>query len=241
MQDVKSGAIDCIVVKDLSRFGRNYLETGNYLERIFPFAGVRFIAIADHLDTLEYGMADGYLAPLKNIINEAYSRDISQKASSALAVRQRRGEFIGAWACYGYRKCAWDPHKIEPDEETAPVVADIFQMRLSGMGYGQIARILNSRGIPSPSHYHYLKGDIHCSRYTQVLWQGQMVKKILSSQVYLGHMVQGCRRGHFYKREKQKRLPESEWAIVYHTHKPIIDEETYRTVQEIAAGRGKQP
>lgn len=91
MQDVKSGAIDCIVVKDLSRFGRNYLETGNYLERIFPFAGVRFIAIADHLDTLEYGMADGYLAPLKNIINEAYSRDISQKASSALAVRQRRG------------------------------------------------------------------------------------------------------------------------------------------------------
>lgn len=127
MEDVRTGKIDCIVVKDLSRFGRNYLETGNYLEQIFPFLGVRFVAVNDHFDTLTAERAsDGYIIPLKNIINAVYSKDISRKVCSSLNTKRQNGDFIGSWAPYGYRKCADNPHRIEPDEETAPVVRDFF-------------------------------------------------------------------------------------------------------------------
>lgn len=235
MKDVEAGEVDCIVVKDLSRFGRNYRETGNYLERVFPVLGVRFVSVSDHFDTLATEHAsEGYLIPLKNILNEMYSKDISKKVGTAYAIRQKKGDFIGAWASYGYQKSAEDPHRIVPDWETAPIVQEIFRMRLSGMGYQMIAHNLNEKGIPSPSYYRYLKGFVKCERYTKVLWQGQMIKKILCSQVYLGHMVQGCKRGSFYEGKKQKKLPESEWAIVRNTHEPIIEEEVFYAVQKIA-------
>ncbi len=235
MQDVKAGKIDCIVVKDLSRFGRNYRETGNYLERIFPFMDVRFVALSDNFDTLTAERTgDGYIVPLKNIINEVYSRDISRKIGSALAVKQRRGEFIGSWAAYGYRKCADDPHRIEPDGETAPVVKEIFRMRSEGMSYRKIARALNGRGIPAPSRYHYLKGDTKCSRFADAAWHMNMVKKILSNKVYLGHMVQGRKYESFYEGKKQRVLPESEWTVVCNTHEPIVDENVFSAVQEMA-------
>ena len=144
MEEVRKGHIDCIVVKDLSRFGRNYKETGNYLERIFPFLGVRFIAVNDGFDTLTARRgADGYLVPLKNLINEVYSKDISRKSGSALAAKQKNGDFIGAWAPYGYRKQPDNPHKLEPDEATAPVVRQIFRWRAEGVSVTQIARRLN--------------------------------------------------------------------------------------------------
>ena len=192
MNDVRAGKIDCIVVKDLSRFGRNYKETGNYLERLFPLLGVRFIAVNDSFDTLTAERSlDGYIVPLKNIINRVYSKDISRKVRSALATKQRSGEFIGTWAAYGYRKCAGDRHRIEPDEETAPVVRDMFQWRLSGLSYQKITRRLNERGIPSPSRYHYLKGETTSERYAHAKWDVWVVKNILKNEVYLGHMVQG--------------------------------------------------
>ncbi len=157
MDEVRAGKIDCIVVKDLSRFGRNYLETGNYLERIFPFLDVRFVAVNDNFDTLTAERSsDGYIIPLKNIINAAYSKDISRKVSSAFTAKRQNGEFIGAWAAYGYHKCADNPRRIEPDEETAPIVKDIFQWRLSGMSANKIARRLNDAGIPSPSRFLYI-------------------------------------------------------------------------------------
>ncbi len=238
MEDVRTGKIDCIVVKDLSRFGRNYKETGNYLERIFPFLDVRFVAINDHFDTLTAERSsDGYIIPLKNIINDVYSRDISRKSSSALAIKQQRGEFIGSWAAYGYRKCAEDPHRIEPDGETAPVVRDIFRWRLEGMSILQIARQLNEKGIPSPSRYHYLKGDVKSERYAGSKWHQQIIKIILANEVYLGHMVQGRKRSDFPEGQKQKRHPKDEWVIVRDTHKPIIDEETFNAVQKLAAER----
>ncbi len=235
MQDVKAGKIDCIVVKDLSRFGRNYREAGNYIERIFPFMDVRFVAIADNFDTLTAERTiDGYTVPLKNIINEVYSKDISRKVGTALAVKQRRGEFIGSWAAYGYKKCADDPHRIEPDAETAPVVREIFRMRSQGMSYRKIARELNGRGIPAPSRYHYLKGDTKCARYADVVWQMNVVKQMLSNKVYLGHMVQGRKYESFYEGKKQRVLPETEWTVVYNTHEPVVDEGVFRTVQEMA-------
>ena len=238
MEDVRTGRIDCIVVKDLSRFGRNYKETGNYLEKIFPFLDVRFVAINDSFDTLAAERTgEGYIVPLKNIINDVYSKDISRKSCSALAVKQRGGEFIGTWAPYGYRKCAENPHRIEPDEETAPVVQRIFQWRLDGMSSLQIARRLNGEGVPSPARRHYLKGDTKAERYANTVWYCQAVQKILANEAYLGHMVQGRKRSGFCAGQKQKLVPKSEWVIVRNTHKPLIDEETFRAVRKIAEER----
>ncbi|MCM1134724.1 MAG: recombinase family protein [Clostridium sp.] len=234
LQDVKAGKLDCIVVKDLSRFGRNYWETGNYLERIFPFLGVRFVAIADGFDTLTAARTDeGYTVPLKNIINEFYSKDISRKIGAALAVKQRQGDFIGTWAPYGYKKRADNPHRLEPDPETASVVKEIFQECLSGTNYVQIAESLNRREIPSPSRYRYLKGEAKAERWAKAVWRPPIIKKILSDEVYLGHTVQGRRRESFYEGKRRRAMPREEWVIVRNTHEPLIDEQVFWAVQKL--------
>ena len=220
---------------DLSRFGRNYKETGNYLERIFPFLGVRFIAVNDGFDTLTAQRGtDGYLVPLKNLINEVYSKDISRKSGSALAAKQKNGDFIGAWAPYGYRKCPDDPHKLEPDEATAPVVRQIFRWRAEGIGVTQIARRLNDRDVHSPSAYLYNTGACKTEKYNGVIWYVQTVKNIPSRQVYIGHMVQGTKRQSFYENRGQYMKPREEWIVVENTHEPLIDRETFDKVQELA-------
>ena len=235
MEDVRSRKVDCIVVKDLSRFGRNYRETGNYLEGIFPLLGIRFIAVNDHFDTLTAERTqDGYIVPLKNIMNAVYSKDISRKILPALTTKRQNGAFIGTWAAYGYQKCADDCHRIEPDEETAPVVRDMFQWRLSGLSYQNIARKLNERGIPAPARYLYLKGCTKSESYANSIWTVEAVKKILNNEVYLGHMVQGRKRSGFSEGKKPYRVPESEWIIVRNTHEPLIDEDTFRAVQRMA-------
>lgn len=239
MDDVRSGKVDCIVVKDLSRFGRSYLETGNYLERIFPLLGVRFVAVNDGFDTLTAERTqDGYIVPLKNIMNAVYSKDISRKTRPPLTAKRQNGEFIGSWAAYGYRKCAQDHRRIEPDAETAPVVRDMFQWRISGLSYQGIARKLNGRGIPSPARYHYLKGEVKTERYANTVWSVTAVKKILTDEVYLGHMVQGRRRSGFSEGRRPYKAPESEWMIVRNTHEPLIDEDAFRTVQRMAEQAG---
>ena len=235
MEEVRKGHIDCIVVKDLSRFGRNYKETGNYLERIFPFLGVRFIAVNDGFDTLTAQRgADGYLVPLKNLINEVYSKDISRKSGSALAAKQKNGDFIGAWAPYGYRKQPDNPRKLEPDETMAPVVRQIFRWRAEGVSVTQIARRLNDEGVPSPSAYLYNTGACKTEKYNGVSWYVQTVKNILSRQVYIGHMVQGKKRQSFYENRGQYMKPKEEWVVVENTHEPLIDRETFDKVQELA-------
>lgn len=234
MADVRTGKIDCIVVKDLSRFGRNYKETGNYLERIFPFLDVRFVAVNDHFDTATAERSsDGYIIPLKNIMNEVYSKDISRKTLPALAIKQQNGEFIGSWAPYGYRKSPADHHRLEPDEETMPVVKMIFQWRIAGGSYLQIARRLNEQNIPSPSKYHYLKGEAKADRFAASVWHVAIIKRILFSEVYLGHIVQGRNRNDLFRGKKMCPVPKSDWVIVRNTHEAIIDEETFRTVQKM--------
>ena len=234
MDAIRKGEVNCIVVKDLSRFGRNYKETGNYLERIFPFLGVRFIAITDSFDTLtaERG-ANGYIVPLKNLINETYSRDISKKISSAVHTKQQRGEFIGAWAPYGYRKDPEDKHKLVPNPDTAPVVQRLFQMRLNGMSCSGIARTLNEEGVPSPSKYLVEAGICKSAIYANSVWKVLNVKNILAHQVYIGHMVQGRKRQSFYDGQKQYYRTEDQWVIVENTHEPIIGRETFDAVQEM--------
>ena len=168
------------------------------------------------------------------IINDVYSRDISRKIRPALAAKRQRGEFLGAWAPYGYRKCAENSHRLEPDEETAPVVRLIFQWRLSGMSYSQIARELNDKGIPSPARSHYLVGDVKAECYANTVWRLHVIKMMLANEVYLGHMVQGRKQSGFGEGRKTKVVPKSDWVIVCNTHKPLIDEETFKAVQEIA-------
>lgn len=231
--DVKSGKINCIAVKDLSRFGRNYLEAGNYLERLFPLLGVRFVAVAEGFDSLTAGKdEEGYLIPLRNMMNEFYSRDISRKIGSALALRQQRGEFIGTWAPYGYRKCADNPRRIEPDPETAPVVREIFDLYASGAAYQKIAEELNRREIPSPARYRYQKGEAKARRYAEAVWKPPTIKNILSGEVYLGHMVQGRRRQSFYEGKGWQRIPQKEWVIVRGTHEALVDEGIFKRAQE---------
>lgn len=238
MEDVRKGRIDCIVVKDLSRFGRNYKETGNYLERIFPFLGVRFIAVNDNFDTLTAERTqEGYIVPLKNLINEVYSKDISKKIDAALSVKQRNGEFIGAWAPYGYRKDPDDKHHLVINEEVAPTVRQMFKWRSEGISVIQIARRLNDAGILSPSAYLYETGEVKTEKYKGVLWQTQIIKSLLAHPVYIGHMVQGRKKQSFYEGKRQTYVDKENWIIVRNTHDPIIDEETFEKVQHIANQR----
>jgi len=234
MDAVRSGEVNCIVVKDLSRFGRNYKETGNYLERIFPFLGVRFIAVTDNFDTLTAERTqDGYIVPLKNIINEVYSKDISHKVCSALETKQRQGDFIGAWAPYGYRKDPENKNHLLINEETAPVVRQIFAWRSEGVGVGQIARRLNDAGVVSPSAYLHATGEVKTEKYKGALWQQQNLKNILTHPVYVGHMVQGRKKQSFYSGKAQFFTQKEDWKIVENTHDPIIDTDTFETVQRI--------
>lgn len=235
MEEVRKGRISCIAVKDLSRFGRNYKETGNYLERIFPFLGVRFIAVNDNFDTLTAERTqDGYIVPLKNLINEVYSKDISRKIDAALTIKQQKGEFIGAWAPYGYRKDPDDRHHLIINEETAQAVRQIFKWRCEGISITQIGRRLNAAGIPSPSAYLYETGEVKTEKYKGVPWHPQAVKNLLSNPVYIGHMAQGRKRQSFYEGKRQVRLDKADWIVVHDTHEPVIDEETFDKVQQIA-------
>lgn len=237
MEDVRRGKVNCIVVKDLSRFGRNYHETSNYLLRIFPFLGVRFVAVNDNFDTetaveTEYGL----VMPLKNIINDTYSRDISRKISSAIETKERRGEFVGVYAPFGYRKSDGDRHKLVPNPETAPIIREIFVLRLQGLGYTGIARLLNGREVPSPGAYLYQCGLSKQEKYRDAIWAAWNIKEILRDEVYLGHLVQGKRTNVAYKQaRKERNAPADEWRVFRNAHEPLIDEETFAAAQRITA------
>lgn len=239
MEDVRGGRVDCIIVKDLSRFGRNYIEAGEYLEKVFPFLGIRFIAVNDGYDSADPAAADGLSLHLKNLVNDVYARDISAKISPALRGKQMRGEFIGTWAAYGYKKSSEDKHRIVVDPNTAPVVRDIFAWRLDGTSYRKIAQRLTEQGIPSPSQYRYMQGIVKDRRFAGSPWRIETVKQILSNEVYLGHMVQGRKRESLFEGQKQRFLPREEWSIVRDTHEAVIDQRTFDEVQKLN-GRKKQ-
>lgn len=233
MEDVRAGRVDCIIVKDLSRFGRNYIEAGEYLEKVFPFLGVRFIAVNDGIDTADPTSCDGLALHLRNLVNDVYARDISKKISTVLHGKQQRGEFIGAWAAYGYRKSKEDKHQLVIDEKTAPVVRDIFAWRIEGFSYKDIVRRLTAQGIPSPSKYRYMEGLVHDKRFSDVPWRVETVKLIMGNEVYLGHTVQGRKRECLFQGIKREWLPKGQWIIVKNTHKAIIDQPIFDKVQKI--------
>lgn len=240
MDEVRNGRINCIIVKDLSRFGRNYLEAGHYIEHVFPFLNVRFIAVTDGFDTLTATPAQlSYLIPLKNIMNENYARDISKKERSAKKVLRKKGCFLGAYAMYGYEKTS-DKHVIGVDPEAAVHVKTIFDLCEKGYSDSAIAKYLNERKILCPARYKYEKGIVKNAKYANKSgWYPQTIAGILTSRVYIGDMVQGARRSKEIKGKKEV-VPKSEWDIVSGTHEAIISKEQFDRVQEIRMDRHRR-
>jgi len=238
IEAVKSGKINCIVVKDLSRFGRNYLDAGMYIEHLFPFLKVRFIAVTDGFDSLTASSSElSYLVPLKNIMNENYARDISQKERAAKKTLRQKGKFVGAYAMYGYIKSDENKHKLCIDKEAAVTVKKIFDMGEQGYSDSAIAKYLNEQEIACPARYKYEKGILHNSKYANTAgWYPQTVALILKSRIYLGDVVQG---GYCSQEMKGKRqiVPEEQRDIVANQHEPIISMEQFKRVQAIREDR----
>lgn len=236
MEAIKRGEIDCIVVKDLSRFARDYIEAGNYLEKVFPFMGVRFIAVNDGYDSHDPARKNVYdlTIVLKNFINDTYAKDISRKVRSTLKIKQQKGEYTGSRAPYGYMKSPEDKHKLIVDEETAPIVKNIYKWKLDGMSDVSIVRKLEDLKISSPSNYFYSKGLLCHERYAKkILWNKKTVQNILTNYIYIGHMAQGKAKSRIDAGLKPKRITQNNWIIVENTHEPIIETEMFYAVKNI--------
>lgn len=237
LDDIRAGIIDCVVVKDLSRFGRNYIETGRYIEQVFPFMGVRFIAINDGFDSAsQQSQADSIVIPFKNLINDAYSRDISIKVRSGLEIRCKQGDYIGAFPLYGYLRSAEDKHKLEIDAFAAMTVRDLFKWKIEGMSNQRIAGRLNALGILSPLEYKRMLGWAFRTSFKLqpvAKWSAAAVARILKNEIYTGTMVQGKESSPNYKIKKKFRKPQAEWIKVTDTHEAIISKEKFALVQRL--------
>lgn len=192
LDKIRSGEINCVICKDLSRFGRNYIDSGLYLEKIFPFMGVRFISISERIDSKDMSYGDMIMIPFMNVLNEAYSRDLSKKIKSSLATKRKAGEFVGAFVTYGYKKDPEKRNRIVVDLEAASVVKNIFRKRIEGMCNQAIANELNDIGVKCPGEYAKSKGmKLHCQwqKRDQMRWDAVTVKRILENETYLGTLI----------------------------------------------------
>ncbi|MBS6627787.1 MAG: recombinase family protein [Clostridiales bacterium] len=239
MQDIYDGKVNCVVVKDLSRFGRNYTDAGHYLDDVFVRLGVRFIALNNGVDSISSSMNAAtkcITVGVQNVINESVAATTSVNVRGTLNVSRKQGKFIGSFPTYGYLKDPNDHHKLIVDEETAPVVRQIFQWFLSGKSIIGITKTLNAMGIPNPSTYKMQKGwnYRHTSgKRNDGLWCDSTVRRMLSNQMYIGNMVQGKNTTISYKIKQCKSVPKSDWIVVENTHAPIIDKETFEKAQSL--------
>lgn len=237
--DIEAGKVNCVIVKDLSRFGRDYIDTGRYLERYFPELGVRFISITDGIDSMK--QAYDMLLPIKNIFNEQYARDISKKVQTAVKTKQKAGEFIGAFTSYGYKKSPVDKNKLVIDEYAANVVRRIFSLYIQGYGKQRIAKLLNAEGILCPAEYKRAIGLNYNNPNkldSTTYWSYSTINSILHREMYVGNMVQGTK--HQRMRSKQKKMDKDKWIIVENTHEPIIDKETWEKAQSLLHKRTRE-
>ncbi|MFI3201776.1 MAG: recombinase family protein [Eubacteriales bacterium] len=222
LEDAKRKKINCIVVKDLSRFGRSYIETGNYMEKVFPFLGIRFIAISDYYDS-KYAeeTLDGYSIPLKNLLNEIYAREVSKKVSASQFIMQENGEYVGGKAPYGYRRSKTQKNKLEICLETAPIVRQIFKMRAEGISHQKIVLYLDEQGILCPSKFNNVSNSKHAN------WNSSSVRRILANEMYVGNMVQRKTVVKKYMNQKLTTMNEDDYIVVKNTHEPIVSEERF--------------
>lgn len=237
MEDIKRQKVNCIIVKDLSRFGRNYIEVGRYIEKKFPAMGIRFIAINDQYDNAkESGDAEQIIVPFKNLINDAYCRDISIKVRSQLDVKRKNGKFIGSFAAYGYLKDPKDKNHLIVDEYAAEIVQLIFNLKLDGFSALAIAEELNKMGVLPPMEYKRMLGYNYNSGFrtsTTPSWGAKSVIRILENELYTGVMVQGKNQKINYKVKKSRAVSSEQWIRVQDTHEAIIPRTYFDRVQEI--------
>lgn len=237
LNDIKERKVNCVIVKDLSRFGRNYIEVGKYIEKIFPYLGVRFIAINDNYDSMAVNNQNDKIAiSFKNLINDAYCRDISIKIRSNLEVKRKRGEYVGAFAPYGYKKSDRDKNQLVIDEDAAETVRDIFKMYLQGMSIYKIAKYLNEVGILTPLEYKKSLGSKFYTgfkRNEDSKWTHITVVRILKNCVYTGDLVQGKETTPNYKVKKKITKEKNLWNCVENAHEPIVTIENYNNVQRL--------
>ena len=236
MEDVKKGVINCIIVKDLSRFGRNYIEVGRYLEKLFPMLGIRFIAVNDNYDSLEADTAHDIVVPFKNLINDSYCRDLSVKIRSHLTIKRKNGEFIGAFACYGYLKDKNNRNQLVVDTYAGQVVKDIFRMKINGMSQYRIADALNEQGILSPMEYKKYLGSHFESSFKvnpKAVWTAKAVTRILTNEVYTGVLVQGKQTTPNHKVKVRQEVDEADWIRVENAHESLIDRVLFDIVQNL--------
>ncbi len=223
----REGGLDCVIVKDFSRFSRDYIELGIYTEKIFPFLGIRFIAVNDGYDSGARAEADGLEVPFKQLLCDLYSRDLSLKVRSALEVRRERGQYVGALCPFGYRRDPGDRHSLIIDREEAAIVSRVFELAAEGRTSVEIARIFNGEGIKTPAGF---RGSGRAGRGE---WSGPAVCRILGNEFYAGSLVYGkyCRTETGGKR---KLLPRSRWRVLPGHHSPIVSMELFEAA---AAGR----
>lgn len=237
MDSVRNKEINCIIVKDFSRLGRNFIETGKYIEKVFPFMGVRFISVNDHFDSAyPRTSSDNLLVPVKNLMNDAYCRDISIKIRSQLHVKRKKGQCIAPFAVYGYQKDPADKHRLIVDETAAQTVEDIFKKKLEGYSAQAIADWLNASGVLSPMEYKRFTGSHFSSpfkRNPQSKWTAVTVLRILKDPVYTGTLVQGKRSTPNYKIRQPMDVPRDQWIAVENCHEAIIERGTFENVGKI--------
>lgn len=237
MRDIDAGKVDCLIVKDLSRFGRERIETGTYIAKTFKEKGIRFIAINDHYDTLTADGAETHIVmPIKALTNDSFSRDISVKVRSSQGVKRERGEFISAFAPYGYRKSDGNKNLLVPDGYAAEIVRDIFAKKILGYSAFGIADELNEAGVLSPAEYKKSQGQRFSTgfkRSGKSKWSPQAVIRILKNEVYVGNLAQGKRTRVSYKVRKELSVPENEWVRCEDTHEAIVSRTVFDTVQTL--------
>ncbi|MGO3751662.1 MAG: recombinase family protein [Peptoniphilaceae bacterium] len=238
MSAVDEGTINCIIVKDFSRFGRDYIESGNYMQKIFPDKGVRFIAVNDNYDSFNADTAETHLVlPIKNFVNDSYCRDISTKVKSSQQVKRKNGEFIGAFATFGYRKNPKNKNKLIIDEKAADVVKLIYHSKLEGYSNQAIANRLNQLGFLSPMAYKKENGSNYktgFSNYMDGKWSAKAIGRILKNRIYIGVLEQGKRVKINYKIDKSIEVSQNDWIIVKDAHEPIISKELFNRVQKMS-------
>lgn len=235
LEDIKSGKVNCVIVKDLSRFGRNYIEAGRYIEKIFPYLGVRFIAINDNIDTASAtDDSSEMLIPFKNLINDAYCRDISIKVRSHLDIKRKSGQYIGSFAPYGYKKSPDNKNQLIVDEKAAIVVRQIFRWKIEGMSGNRIAEKLDKLGVPTPTEYRRNNGENYvCGFSTKAApkWQVSVVNDILRNELYTGVLLQGKTVKANYKVKRRINKEKKDWIRCEDCHEPIISDKEFEIVR----------
>ena len=236
-EDIYNGRVNMVIVKDLSRLGRDYIDSGRYVKKIFPSYHVRFVSVLDHFDSLTATQSDvNLLIPVKNFVNDNYSRDISGKVRSHQEVMRENGLYVGSHVAYGYKKLETDRNRIIPDEYAADIVRKIFDWKLKGLSSASIADKLNGLGVAAPSEYKKQLGGNYKSGFQKnrkAKWSAVAINRILRNKIYIGVLEQGKREKVNYKLNKVVEKPETEWAVKENTHEAIISKADFENVAKL--------